>query len=145
MSHFPSGLLKMSCIADKQKNCWSKINKVWCWILSKSLLMSMKTTAVNDFLSRRSTKSQLQSSTTTVNMSMVYRPFLNPYSVCFFSYRRFFASTDASSSIWTQVERLGRLLCYNKLRCQSLKIWSFGPLKWIFFGEGPPDVWLDAT
>ena len=58
-----------------------------------------------------------------------------------FSYRRFFAPWDASSSIWTQVESFGRFLCFKKLGLLPHKIEKF------YRGRppDPPHVLLGAS
>ena len=64
-----------------------------------------------------------------------------------YSYRRFFASWDASSSIWTQVESFGRFLCV-KIWCQTLKNWGFGHIKLKFFPRKvprTPGILFDAS
>ena len=65
-------------------------------------------------------------------------PAIKDWNQCF-SYRRFFASWDASWSIRMQVESFGRLLCAKFWR-QTLKNWGFGHLKMKSFPRGaPPD------
>ena len=65
-----------------------------------------------------------------------------------FSYRRFFASRDASPLIWTHVEHFGQLL-YKILMPMFLKNSGFGHLELKTFPGGrspdPPGVLLDAS